>query len=133
RDESLVAFRLFDRVQVGALEVLDERQREQRLIVNLLHDGRNLRPAEAGRGSVAALAGDELVASASGRGSDGDRLQQAARLEARLQISQFLGAELLAGLVGIGPYLPDRDVLERARVTRRRRGLRCRVARREQR
>ena len=53
---------LLDRVEVGALEVLDERELELVPVGELADDGRDpLQPGHL-RGAHASLAGDELVA-----------------------------------------------------------------------
>jgi hypothetical protein len=44
-DEALVSLRLVDRREVVPLQVLDERERQQRLVVDLLDDGRHVGPA----------------------------------------------------------------------------------------
>ena len=63
--EAPVGERLFDRVQVLALDVLDERHLEQPLLVaagDVPDDDRHLEEAGVLRGAPAALAGDDLVA-----------------------------------------------------------------------
>ena len=56
------AFRLFERRQVLALDVLDQRDLELLLVVDVELDGRDLVESGQRRGAEAALAGDDLVA-----------------------------------------------------------------------
>ena len=44
--EPFVAFRFFQWIEVGALKVFDQGEREQRLVVDRSDDGRNFRPAQ---------------------------------------------------------------------------------------
>jgi len=73
--EATIASRLFDRIQVGALQVFDEREREERAIVDVAHDRRDVRPPQPGRSAEPSLARDQLetIRGATNR----DRLQQA--------------------------------------------------------
>ena len=62
--EALIRERLVDRVQVLALDVLDERELEQLLLGALrhvAHDDRHLQQAGALRGAPAPLAGDDAI------------------------------------------------------------------------
>jgi len=106
--ELLVALGLFHRVEVGALEVLDERQSEERLVVEDLDDRRDLGPAEPSGGTETPLAGDELVALSTRRRPHGDRLQQAVGLERGLEFGELLGLERLARLIRVGANARDR-------------------------
>jgi hypothetical protein len=54
--------RLFERIQVLALDVLDEGHRDGRVIRNLAHDGRHFLKTGQLCGPPAAFAGDDLVA-----------------------------------------------------------------------
>ncbi len=62
--ELLQRLRLFERRQVLALEVLDQRQLHHLDVVGLAHDDRHLAQPDLHRRVVAALAGDDLVAAA---------------------------------------------------------------------
>src|SRR5690606_34179691 len=77
--ETVQRFGLLDRVQVFALQVLDQRDRERGLVVELANDDRDLLQAGAPRRVPAALAGDDLIGVAArgiGRAwSYDDRLQ----------------------------------------------------------
>src|SRR2546423_5174808 len=111
--EALVAARFLHGIQIGALEILDQRQREQRAIVDVANDRGDIIPAESCRSTKATLAGDELEIIA--RPSDGNRLQQTGRLERRLKLVQLRFIELASRLIGIGPNSFDRDPLVVAR------------------
>ena len=98
-DEPAEALGRFDRVEVLALQVLDQRDLELRAVVELADDRRD--PLEAGRDgrSQAPLPGDELVA-VDGLG-DEDRLQDPVLADARGQRRE-LGRDRSAGVAGTG-------------------------------
>src|SRR5512143_3043409 len=98
--EVLEGLGLFDRIQVGALDVLDERQLEQLLVAGAAHDaGHGLEPGAAG-GLPAAIAGDDGVGAAiSGR--DNERLDNAVLPDGSSQLLQLLFAEGLARLARV--------------------------------
>src|ERR1041385_858865 len=73
--EPLVAGGRVHRRKIVALEILDQREGEQRAVLHLLHHRRELLPAEALHRAPAPLAGDQLVAAA-GPGSAHDGLQE---------------------------------------------------------
>jgi len=68
--------RFLERREVLALEVLDDRDLESGVVVDLLDEGRDRRDAGLARRSPAALAGDQLVAVVTER-PDEDRLEDA--------------------------------------------------------
>ena len=82
-DELAVGVRLLDRVEVRALEVLDERELELLRLGQLADDGRNTLEARESRRPKPPLAGDEAIAIE--RLGDNDRLDDAvlAMLSAR--------------------------------------------------
>ena len=85
--EAAVGERLFDRVQVLALDVLDERHLEERLLLprrDVAHDDRDAEQAGALRGAPAALARDDLEAVADL--ADDDRLDDAVGLDGLRQL-----------------------------------------------
>ena len=61
-DQAIERARLFERIQVLALDVLDERDRDGGFVRNAADDGRNVGEPRDLRGAPAALAGDDLVA-----------------------------------------------------------------------
>ncbi len=95
-DELAVGEGLVDRVEVGALDVLDERDLELVAIRELADERRDALEAREPGGAHAALAGDELVAVE--RLGDEDRLQHAVLADAR-------GELLEAGVVDVAPRL----------------------------
>jgi hypothetical protein len=89
-DEAFEGARLFERVEVFALDVLDERHRNGRFIRHAPDDGRYRGQAGNLGGPPAAFAGDDLVAlRLTGRGAlhgpDHDGLHDALRLDGRGQ------------------------------------------------
>jgi hypothetical protein len=75
-DHPVVHRRLFEGRQVLALEVLDDRDLERGVVVDLFDQRLDRREARLLRGAPAAFAGDQLVAVLAER-SDEDRLQNA--------------------------------------------------------
>ena len=74
-DESLERACLLERIEIFALDVLDERHRNRGFVRNLPDDGRNfLEPGQLRR-APAPLAGDDFVF-VFARGAHEDRLQQ---------------------------------------------------------
>ena len=61
-DQPAIRVRLFDRIEVFALEILDERDGEQPVVGNIADDDRDFEQAGALRRAPAAFAGDDLVA-----------------------------------------------------------------------
>ena len=59
--ELLIAERLFDRVEVRALQVFDERELHRLLVVGLDDDDRHVGKPREPRRAPAALAGDDLI------------------------------------------------------------------------
>ncbi|MEZ5285448.1 MAG: hypothetical protein R2712_11725 [Vicinamibacterales bacterium] len=89
---------LFERRQVLALDVLDQRELQHLRLVDVPHDDRELREAGLDGGVVAALAGDDLVAGA--LLADDEGLDDALLGDGRDELGQV--AHGLPGLVGIG-------------------------------
>src|ERR1041385_96168 len=71
-EQTLIAARFFDRVEVGALQVLDEGKHEHCLLVEVPHDRLNVGPSKVGRGSETPFPRDELESIAAP--TNGDRL-----------------------------------------------------------
>ena len=89
----LISLGLIDRVQVFPLQVFDQGQRSGLLVIEIVHDGRDLFPAQALGRPEAALAGNDFVAALVL--ADNDRLQEPFFL-------QGLG-QLLDGIVAKSP------------------------------
>ena len=75
-DELLVRRRFFERVELFALDVLDDRVLEHRGVVCDPNDRGNRLKADSARRAPAALAGDQLVRTVLSR-TDQDRLEHA--------------------------------------------------------
>ena len=98
-DELSVGFRRLERIEILALQVLDQRELELVAIGELAHDCRDAFEAGGLRGPEPALAGDELVAV--DRLGHEDRLDDAVLADARGQGRQAVGVEPLAWLVRV--------------------------------
>ncbi len=97
--EALVGAGLLDRIEILALEVLDDGDLHRLLVGDLADDGRDGGFSGALRGEPAALAGDELVAS--GMLADGDGLNDAGDLDG---VGEFVEGDIVemgSGLVRI--------------------------------
>jgi hypothetical protein len=105
----MVAFALFDRVEVGSLKVFDERQRENGLVIDLFDDRRDFLPSEPGRGAEATLACDQFESVFSWPASYSYRLKQTTRSQTFLKLSHLLGVEFSPGLKWVSANLSDRD------------------------
>ena len=98
-DQLAVGLGRLERVEVLALEVLDEGELELLAIGELADDRRDAVEAGRLRGAQPPLAGDELVAV--DRLGDEDRLEDAVLGDARGQRREALGVEPLARLVRV--------------------------------
>ena len=107
-DQLAVGMGLLDRIEVLALDVLDEGELELVARRELAHDRRH--PLEPGqlRCPDAALAGDELVAVE--RLGDEDRLDDAVVADARREALELRDVEALARLVRVPADARDRDL-----------------------
>src|SRR3546814_10968976 len=100
-DQPLKSFGFFDRVQVGALDILHQRQFESGGVVQLPDNGRNLvQPRRLCR-PPAPFAGDDFIATAAER-ADENRLKQALPLDRFGQLVQLGSIALAAGLAVVG-------------------------------
>jgi hypothetical protein len=114
-DEALQPVRLFDGVQVLALDVLDEADAERGLIRHFTHHCGNALEAREARRAPAPLAGEDLVIAAV-YGAHHDRLDHAAGADrvGKLRERGFIHAR--ARLVLAGAQGCDRDLLQRLLV-----------------
>ncbi len=126
-DQLLVGGRLLERVEVLAMDVLDQGVLERGGVVDVADDGGHRREAGPLGRPPAALAGDELVAVVA-EGSDEDRLQDAELPHRRGQRGERLLVEGPPGLVGVGRDAADRDLGQAQRA-----GLAGRHLRRDER
>ena len=113
-DELLVRRRLFQRVEVVAVQVLDERVLQRRRVVGLLDQGRDRLEPDPTGGSPSPFAGDELVAVA--RGAYQHRLEHAHLTDRVSERAQRLFVEVIAGLIPVGPDRRHGELVEAARV-----------------
>ena len=96
--EPFVRAGLLDRIEVLALEVLDQREFEHLSIARLANDGRGLGELKLTRGAPPTLTGDQFVFVADL--SDDQRLDDATLTNAFDQLLQVLAAKLLPRLKG---------------------------------
>ena len=116
-----VAGRLLDRIEVGALHVLDDGEFE-RLHVGRLDDrDRHLVQAGALRRAPAPLAGDDLVVVRRAGCAHHDRLDDAALLDRLGELVEFGLGEIAARVARIGLEIFDRRAARLARRLGRRR------------
>ena len=108
-DQLLVRGRFLERVQLLALDVLDDGVLEHRGVVGDAHDRRDGLQPDPPRRAPAALARDQLVAAALGRAHE-NRLQDADLADRVGQRGQRLLVEVLARLLRVRPDLRGRDI-----------------------
>ncbi len=100
-DQAMIGFGLFNRIQVGPLDVLHQRHFQQLVVVDRSHHHRDLTQSGAPRGAQTALAGDQLEA-----GVDlahHQRLQDSLPPDRFGQFLQLGFGKLAAGLKAVGP------------------------------
>src|SRR5258708_31906246 len=96
-DEAFVTASLVDRRQIVALQVLDQRQRQQRAIIGVALYGGGALPAELLAGAEPAFAGDQLERPlAARRLPHDDRLQQSRLFYRRGELLQCCRVDGLA-------------------------------------
>ena len=116
-DQLAIALGLLDRVQILALDILDQRDLRRRRLVDLADDRRDRVQPRPLRRAPAALAGDDLKPVAVG--PQQDRLEHPALGDRIGQLVDRFLAELDARLVGIGPDPRDLDLAHAAARARR--------------
>ena len=111
-----IAFRFFQRVEVGALNILDDGELQRFRIRRLDDDDRHFVQAGALRGAPAPFAGDDLVAvrDAAQRAHD-DRLNDAAFAQRRRELFKFDGSKYAPRIAGVRPQRAGRQPPLRAR------------------
>ena len=97
RDKAAQPFGDFERIQVFALQVFDERARKRFVVVDGAHEARHGFESGDFRRSPAALAGDDFEF-ARGQGAGDNRLQNAARADRRREFAQGVVVESAARL-----------------------------------
>jgi hypothetical protein len=103
----MVAFPFLDRVEISSLKILDERQSENRFVVDLLDDGGYLFPAKLCGRTQTTLTGNELESILPWPTSYSYRLQKSVRLEAFLELGKLFSVELLSRLIRVPTDLAD--------------------------
>jgi hypothetical protein len=106
-----ITLRLFDRVEVGALDVLDDRDFQHLGIVEVPHDDGDLVNLGPLRGPPAPFAGNDLIAVARRAGPDDQRLDDTLFADRGGQLLQRVFGKGAARLIGIGVKLFDRKPL----------------------
>ena len=100
---------LFDRIQVGSLDVLDQRQLKHALIRAVTNHGRNRRQAGLPRGPDAPLTRDQLIATIRA-GPHDDRLNHAVLNDRRRELCKLLIVESSPRLMWIARDAIDRHL-----------------------
>ena len=121
-----IATRLFQGVEIGPLNVLDQGDFDDLVIIEVAHQGRNRPELSLLGGAPAPLAGDDLIfALGVGQRPDQDRLEDAAGADRGGQFVQVFRPEGAPGLVGVAPDQLDGEVqgARRPASLRRRRRL----------
>ena len=103
-EQLAVGRRLLERVELGAVQVLQQRVAQHVVVVGVPHDRRDGGEAGLLGGAPAALAHDQLVGVLAGAAHD-DRLQQPDLADGVHQLGERLLLEDLARLAGVGPHL----------------------------
>ncbi len=113
-DELPITLGRLERIEVLALEVLDQRQLETLTLVRQTDDHRDRRQAGQARRLQAALAGDEKVSAAVGRRRDEQRLQHAVLANRGGQFVQLPARDFTPRLPWVGADLVHGYRLRRA-------------------
>jgi hypothetical protein len=111
-DQALDALRLLERIEVLALDVLDQRHRRGGLVGHVLHEHRHFVEAGNACGTHAALAGDDLEALGPDRSHE-HRLHHALRLDALGQLVERAFVHARARLVLAGLQLVEAQRVRR--------------------
>src|ERR1019366_3824885 len=119
-EELLVARRFLDWVEVGSLDVFDDREFKRLTVVGLDADDWHLMQSGALRRPPAALSGDDLEHARLTRHRAGEKgLDNAFLLDRGGQLGEFLFAKMPARIAGIGTQKFDRDFSWAARGLQR--------------
>ena len=116
-EQLLVGGRLLERVQLGAVQVLQQRVAEQVVVAGLPHDRRDDGQARLLGGAPAPLTHDQLELPVTGV-PDHDRLEQPHLPHRVHELGHRLLVEHLPRLPRVGPDVPDRDLGEVGAVHR---------------
>src|SRR5262249_8363280 len=125
--EPLIAGRFLERIEVGALDIFDDRKFERLAVVGLEAHDWHLMQSCALRRPPAPLPGDDFVDLRIARQRAGkDRLKDALFLERGGELVERIGTKILPRVARIGAQKFDRNFLRAARA--RRGGKRLRSA-----
>src|ERR1051325_9555248 len=101
--ERLIAGGLLERIEIGALHVLDDRELERFGVGRLVHDDRHLVQTGALRRAPAPLAGDDLESvGRAAHGAHDDRLDDAALADRAGELAELGVGEMTARIARIG-------------------------------
>ena len=114
-EQQAIGARLFQRIEVGALDVLDQGDFQRLAIRQFADENRNVMNAGALRGAPAPLARDDFIFSIGERAHD-DGLQQALVADRLGKFVEIRFGEMLARIVGAGLQQLDRHVAQRADI-----------------
>ena len=109
-DELRVALSFFNRIQVLALQVLDQRQFEHRAVIGFTHDDRHFSQAKQLSGAPAAFACDQLQMAVTL--ADDERLHNALFPDGISQLAQGFGRKILPWLEGARANAAQRNTLD---------------------
>jgi hypothetical protein len=116
--EPMVALPFFDWIEISALKILDESQRQDGFIVDVLYDRGNFFPPEFRRCAEATFTGNQFETVLSRTSSNGYRLKESAGLEAFFEFLKLVWIEFCSRLKGISSNLSDRYRFQSAIVAR---------------
>ena len=127
----LVGTRLFNRVEILALDILDQRDRHDLPLIEIADDGRNFMKLRALRCAPAAFACDQLVAPLSTQGTHDNRLDNATLSDRTREFVQRVVVKDLPRLIGQRFDMRDRNFRQsgpfgcRGRLSKRCIGRQC--------
>ena len=113
--EREIAARFLQRIEIAALDVLDDRQFERFGVADVEHDDRNFMQARALRRAPAPLAGDDLVVVGAARPHH-DRLDDAALADRVGELRKLGIGKQFARIARIGAHELDRHLALAARA-----------------
>ena len=127
--QALIARRLFDRIEVGALHILDDSELERFAIARLVHDDRHLVQAGALGRAPTSFASDDLegIGRPANR-TDDDRLNDPALADRRCQLVEVGVREMMARITRIRSQEFDRRPALTAAALGRHGGLSAHIA-----
>src|SRR5712692_5471084 len=116
-DQRLIAGRLLERIEVGALHVLDDRELQRLVIVHVERNDRNLMQTGALRRAPAPLAGDDLEGvGVAARRANHDRLHDAALADRGGELVELGIRKIATWITRVGLEKFDRNAALSARA-----------------